>query len=76
MIMLRKAAPRKELFMFALFVISGIAALICGCIGVFDLMACVPYAPHFSGCRNRLLRGAALIVIPAAVMLLSISAMF
>ena len=26
--------------MFALFVISGIAALICGCIGVFDLMAC------------------------------------
>ena len=62
--------------MVALVVFAGIAALICGCIGVFALMACVPYAPHFSGCRNRLLRGAALIVIPAAVMLLSISAMF
>lgn len=62
--------------MFALFVISGIAALICGCIGVFDLIACVQYAPHFSACRNRLLRGIALIVIPVAVMLLSMSDMF
>ena len=62
--------------MFALFLISGIAAMVLGCIGIFDLVACVRTAPNFAACRARLLRGIAFVVVPAAVMLLSMWAMF
>lgn len=63
--------------MFALFVISGIAALVCGCIGIFDISACVQQSNSgFPACRGRLFRGAALIVVPSAIMMLSMGAMF
>ena len=62
--------------MFALFVISGIAALVCGCIGIFDVVACVRNAQNGTACRGRLFRGAALIIVPSAIMMLSMAAMF
>ena len=62
--------------MFALFVISGIATLICSCIGVFDITAWVRSGPNFAVCKNRLLRGTALIIVPTAIMMLSMAAMF
>ena len=62
--------------MFAVFLISGIATLICGCIGIFDVVACVRNASNGVTCKNRLLRGAALIIVPTAVMMLSMAAMF
>lgn len=62
--------------MFALFLISGIAAMVLGCMGIFDLVACARTAPDFAACKTRLLRGIAFVVVPAAVMLLSMWAMF
>lgn len=62
--------------MFALFVISGIAALICGCLGIFVLAACVQNATSFAACKTRLLKGVALILVPTTIMLLSMYALF
>lgn len=62
--------------MFALFVISGIATLVCGCVGIFDITAWVRSGPNFAACKNRLMRGAALIIVPTAIMMLSMAAMF
>jgi len=57
--------------MFALVLISGIASIVLGCIGISDLVECARTAPNFAACKTRLLRGIAFVVVPAGIMLLS-----
>ena len=63
--------------MFPIFVLSCIAALIFGIIGIFDVVACIPGLPNISHAeKRRLLRGISMILIPSMVVFLLFCALF